>query len=235
MDDEKLAFVKKMIEGDERAFDGLYHSYSGKLYRMAYFITGNKSDSEDVLQETFVKCFLHRKTLKEPERFEAWICQILVRTAWKQERRSGKSKEVSYEGILELGEESGSRTAQQMQEDAASPGPLDQLLKKEQSGELMRAVQGLDVKYRTIVLLYYYNELGIREIAQITGLFEGTVKSRLSKARKLLKGALVKEGDPPGQSGPLGASTGSRRSAGPADTTGFGIRMAPGKGVPKAT
>ena len=112
-----------------------------------------------------------------------------------------------------------------MQEDAASPGPLDQLLKKEQSGELMRAVQGLDVKYRTIVLLYYYNELGIREIAQITGLFEGTVKSRLSKARKLLKGALVKEGDPPG----------SRRSSGPADTTGFGIRMAPGKGVPKAT
>ena len=69
----------------------------------------------------------------------------------------------------------------------------------------------------------------------IPGLRAGTVKSRLSKARKLLKGALVKEGDPPGQSGPLGASTGSRRSSGPADTTGFGIRMAPGKGVPKAT
>lgn len=198
MDDEKIAFVKQMIDGDERAFDGLYRSYSGKLYRMAYFITGNKSDSEDVLQETFVKCFLHRKTLKEPERFESWISQILVRTAWKQERRSKKKSEVSYEGILELGEESGSRVAERMQEDVSAPGPLDQLLEKEASSELMKAVQGLDVRYRTIVLLYYYNELGIREIAQITGLFEGTVKSRLSKARKLLKGALSEKEDGPG-------------------------------------
>ena len=83
MDEKNRTDVEKMIQGDESAFDELYRSFSGKLYRMAYFITGNQSDSEDVLQETFVKCYLHRKSLKDPERFEAWLYQILVRTAWK--------------------------------------------------------------------------------------------------------------------------------------------------------
>ena len=50
MEEEKIIFVRRMIEGDEKAFDELYHAYSKKLYRMAYFITGNHSDSEDILQ-----------------------------------------------------------------------------------------------------------------------------------------------------------------------------------------
>ena len=95
MEEEMKAFVKAMMAGDERAFDEIYHSYSKKLYRMAYFITGNHSDSEDVLQETFVKCYLHRGSLKNPERFESWIYQILVRTAWKLEKRKKRAGEIS--------------------------------------------------------------------------------------------------------------------------------------------
>ena len=68
MNEKNRANVERMIQGDRQAFDELYHSYSGKLYRMAYVITGNRSDSEDVLQETFVKCFLHRHKLREPVR-----------------------------------------------------------------------------------------------------------------------------------------------------------------------
>ena len=100
MEEEKIIFVRRMIEGDEKAFDELYHAYSKKLYRMAYFITGNHSDSEDILQETFVKCYLHRKELKNLERFESWICQILVRTAWKMEKKKKRTGEISYEEIF---------------------------------------------------------------------------------------------------------------------------------------
>lgn len=71
MMEEKKALVESMIDGNEAAFDELYRSYSGKLYRMAYFITGNQGDSEDILQETFVKCFLHKSKLKQAERFES--------------------------------------------------------------------------------------------------------------------------------------------------------------------
>ncbi len=193
MEEEKRAFVRRMIEGDERAFDELYHAYSKKLYHMAYFITGNHSDSEDILQETFVKCYLHRKELKNLERFESWICQILVRTAWKMEKKKKRTGEISYEEILEQEEDSGSRMARQMREDLSAVNPLDACLQKESFTELGEMVKQLDIKYRTVILLYYYNDYGTKEIAHIMGIFEGTVKSRLSRARTLLHQQLERD------------------------------------------
>jgi RNA polymerase sigma-70 factor (ECF subfamily) len=191
MDGEKRALVESMLGGSEAAFDELYRSCSKKLYRMAYFITGNRSDSEDILQETFVKCFLYRTTLKEPERFEPWLYQIMVRTAWRLEKRKRRRAELSFEGILD--QEDDKTRGEQIQEDERDKGPLAAVLKAEVSSEIQSALQCLDLKYRTVVLLYYYNELSTKEIAKVTGTMEGTVKSRLFKARKLLKDLLKEE------------------------------------------
>ena len=192
MMEEKRALVESMINGSEAAFDELYHSYSGKLYRMAYFITGNPSDSEDILQETFVKCYLYKSKLKQTERFEPWLYQILVRTAWRLERKKKGRAEISYEGILENEEDK--KGAEHIREDKKTGGPLESVLEAETAKEIHKALSHLDMKYRTVVLLYYYNELSTREIAHITGAMEGTVKSRLHKARKLLKDLLEADG-----------------------------------------
>lgn len=192
MDEKNRALITRMTEGDEAAFDELYHSYSGKLYRMAYFITGNRSDSEDILQETFVKCFLHRKELKQPERFESWLYQILVRTAWRSEKRRKGKRELSFDGILDNEEDTG--MAERIQRDGKAE-PLEQVLKAEMSSELWKAVNRLGMKHRTVVLLYYYNDLGTKEIAAMTGTLEGTVKSRLHKARLLLREQLLADTD----------------------------------------
>lgn len=190
MEDKNRALIMHMTEGDEAAFDELYRSYSGKLYRMAYFITGNRSDSEDILQETFVKCFLHRKELKQPERFESWLYQILVRTAWRSEKRRKGKREISFDGILDNEEDTG--MAERIQRDDKAE-PLEHVLKKEMSSELWRAVNRLGMKHRTVILLYYYNDLSTKEIAVMTGTLEGTVKSRLHKARLLLREQLLLE------------------------------------------
>lgn len=184
MEEKNKALIARMIDGDEAAFDEIYRSYSGKLYRMAYFITGNRSDSEDILQETFVKCFLHRKDLKEPERFESWLYQILVRTAWRSEKKRKGKKELSFDGILDNEEDTG--MAERIQKDDNGE-PLQQILKAEDSSELWAAVNGLGMKHRTVILLYYYNDFSTKEIAVMTGSLEGTVKSRLHKARMLLR------------------------------------------------
>ena len=194
MDNKERAVIARMTEGDDGAFDEVYRSCSGKLYRMALFITGNRNDSEDVLQETFVKCYLHRAELKDPERFEAWIYQILVRTAWHLEKQKKRKKEISYEGILEEARENGTGQAGRLQEDTSRPDPLSEILKQETSRELAQEIRKLDIKYRTAILLYYYNGLSTREIAEVTGTFEGTVKSRLNKARKLLRERLERKG-----------------------------------------
>ncbi len=190
--EENRALVESMINGSEAAFDELYRSYSGKLYRMAYFITSNQSDSEDILQETFVKCYLYRSKLKQADCFESWLYQILVRTAWRLERKKKGRAEISFEGILE--QEEDKKSAEHIREDKKTGGPLESVLEAETAKEIQKALSHLDIKYRTVVLLYYYNDLSTREIAQITGAMEGTIKSRLFKARKLLKDLLEADG-----------------------------------------
>lgn len=197
MKEHNQALITRMVDGDEAAFDELYRSYSEKLYRMAYFITGNRSDSEDILQETFVKCYLHRKSLKQPECFDSWICQILVRTSWRfQKRRKGK-RELSFDGILE--DEEQTKTAERLLW-SKEEEPVEKIIQAEQAANLWKLVSSLDTKYRTVVVLYYYNEFSTREIARITGTLEGTVKSRLFKARTLLRKLLETECYSSGQS-----------------------------------
>lgn len=173
--------VNNMIQGDESAFDELYRIYSGKMYRMACFMTGNRSESEDILQETFVKCYLKRKSIKEPAQFEGWLGRILVRTAWKTAK---KRRELSLDAILDS--EEAVSLAERIQEERVD-GPLEQVVRGEGAQTLWMAVEELDIRYRTVVFLFYYEGLDIKEIAKITGTLEGTVKSRLFKARKLLR------------------------------------------------
>lgn len=187
MDEIMKLLIVKMQSGDEAAFDRLYHTYAGKLYRTAYLISGNKEDSEDILQETFVKCFLHRSEVKEPECFEKWLMKIMVRTAWRIVRQR---KTVSSEELFQKEEYAG--LAQAVAADRQTPGPLEQLMAKEAQSLLMVAINSLDVKLRTVIVFYYYQELSVKEIAELTGSLEGTVKSRLHTARTRLKRQLVR-------------------------------------------
>lgn len=78
MEDTMKYIIEAMQAGDEQAFNQIYQIYSGKLYRTAYLISGNKEDSEDILQETFIKCFLHRKEIKSPDFFAKWLMKIMI-------------------------------------------------------------------------------------------------------------------------------------------------------------
>lgn len=86
------------------------------------------------------------------------------------------------------------KSAEHIREDKKADEPLEFVLEAETAKEIQAALSHLDIKYRTVILLYYYNELSTKEIAQITGAMEGTVKSRLHKARKLLKDLLKADG-----------------------------------------
>ncbi len=177
MKDEIL--VKQLKNGDGRAFGLLYEKYKNLAIRTAYLITNNLSDSEDVVQETFVKAYLHIAELKNDSGFKAWMMQILVRTAYRAGKKS--SREIPDDEAVRLAENQTTET------------PLKQLLKKEEAERISRAVAALPVKQRAVVVLYYYHELSVKEIAKLLGCLEGTVKSRLHTARKCLKEKLSEE------------------------------------------
>lgn len=172
--------VKRMMEGDESAFEELFDIYHNKLYRMAYLICNNHADSEDVVQETFLKCYLNRGKLKDSACFDSWLCQILIRTAWKIGKASKREEPVEELWKQEVSE-------------GYEADPLDQLLASQQREIVWEAVRGLPIKQRTTVVLYYYNQLTTKEVARAMGCLEGTVKSRLHAARRNLEGKLGNE------------------------------------------
>ena len=163
MDEENI--VRRMIDGDMEAFGTLMERYEKPALRAAWLISGNAADSEDIVQETFTACYLNRKKLREPAAFKTWFYRILTRSAWKICKKTGRE----------------------------CPEVLETCIMKEEERILFEAVEKLPPKQKTVLILYYYNDLPIREIAKVCGVFEGTVKSRLYHAKEQLKKVLTQE------------------------------------------
>lgn len=174
---EETELVVKMVSGDMDAFDRLMELYQPKALRVAYLISGSYADSEDIVQETFVACYLNRRELRNPEAFRGWFYKTLSRIAWricKKKKREQPSEEI-------------------YPDDMEAPGEiLRDIVMKEEETLLSDAIFSLPAKHRTVIVLYYYNQMSIKEIARACGCLEGTVKSRLHHGKAKLKEILEK-------------------------------------------
>lgn len=175
---EETALVISMIHGDMDAFDRLMKIYQPKALRVAYLISGSYADSEDIVQETFVACYLNRQEIKNPKAFKSWFYKTLSRNAWRVCRR--QNRETPTEEVYKDG--------------SAAPGEvLKELIMREEETLIYEAIRSLPVKHRTILVLYYYNEMSIKEIAKACGCLDGTVKSRLYHGKQKLKEILKQQ------------------------------------------
>lgn len=161
--------IPEIISGSETAFRELYDLYAPKAYRTALLITGSIQNAEDTVQETFIKCCGSLDRLKNPCAFSSYFYRTLTRTAWRLSAESRKCLPLEDNFLSDIA------------------------VHNESYRELYDAVAALDVKLRTVVVLFYFNDLPISKIAEITSCFEGTVKSRLNRARKELSKKLKKE------------------------------------------
>lgn len=186
-----VELIRKWKEGDEDAFSAMYERYRQTAMRTAWLLCHNLADSEDIVQETFVQCYFHIQELKDESRFRPWMLKCLVRTGWKLMKK--QNKEMPEEQMeLHLERE---RYLESTFSGKTSGEPLEEAIAREFSGELTKAVRRLSEKHRLVIVLYYYDELSVHEIAKITGCLEGTVKSRLHFARRQLKKMLSDAGE----------------------------------------
>lgn len=184
MTDEEL--VIRLKENNKEAFDELYHRYKDLAIRNAYLITGNRSDAEDVVQEAFVTSYLHIGELKNESGYKAWLMQILIRLSYRLAKRH--RREQPDEHAEEIRE---SKELKTVIEGNPADSPLGRLITREEADRVMQAVGALPAKQRIVIVLYYYDELSVEEIAAVVGISAGTVKSRLFTARKNLKHYLI--------------------------------------------
>ena len=140
----------------------LAEQYAGMLYRLAYARTGSRADAEDVMQEVFVRLLKARPDFADREHAKAWLLRVAANCANDLFRAPWRRREEPISEFLPAPEE---------------PEP----------GGVVEAVLALPPKYRAAVHLYYYEDLSVAEIAGILGKSEGAVKSRLFRARALLR------------------------------------------------
>lgn len=177
LDDEQIKEIAK--ENRAHAFELVVHKYREKLFQHALYLLKDAQEAIDATQETLIRAYQEPAFFEADFKIRSWLFRVITNLSYnitRDKRRRG--------GLLELL----TRPAPRESEHA-----LDEMLRKEEEGSLSRALERVPEKYRSILLLKYYNDLSYLEIADVLGCKLGTVMSRLSRAREKLQSALVSE------------------------------------------
>lgn len=178
-------FLEKQKKQDNKEvipYKILFETYKDKVYRVAYYIVKNEHDAKDIVQEAFITAYRKMSSLKDPNKFESWICTIASNLAKEKYMKNKRELLIDdYDNVVSL---SNNRFNLDTVE--------DKIEKKELNKEIMEQIHSLDSHYREVILLYYYMNLSYAEIAQTLNIKEGTVKSRVSRAKNLIKDKIIK-------------------------------------------
>lgn len=161
-------------KGDKEAFSRIVDDVKYKLYKTGMSILRNDDDACDAIQETLISAYQNIGSLKQPEFFNTWIIRILINKSYDIIKKNKKVTNIN-ERLMQ--------TADPYYEMYINESELENILSK------------LDSDLKTVTVLFYYDDLSVLEIAEMLNIPEGTVKSRLSRARdKISKIYQLEEG-----------------------------------------
>lgn len=175
-DDRQL--VEKIVNGESRAFAVVIRDTERLVNQIVYRMISIPADRGDIAQDVYLKAFHKLKEFRFQCKLSTWIGQIAYNTCLKY---------LAKKRLLYLEEPSAAADAAGQE----APGPELLFTKKQVGGILQEAVDSLPPVYRTLVVLFHLEELSYEEIAVITGLPQGTIKSYLFRARRQLKETLL--------------------------------------------
>jgi RNA polymerase sigma factor (sigma-70 family) len=179
MNDAEL--VQQIIAGNDNAFRYLVAKHQRLVLHVVGRIVKQQEDVEDICQEVFFKVFRKLGKFRGESRLSTWIATIAYNTSISHIRR--------YERVSELPEDVDDRL---MQGNSDNWQAAKMVEKGEAKKILLEMIEKLPVQYRTVLTLFHLEEFSYKEVEEITGMPEGTIKSYLSRARKLLKEKLEK-------------------------------------------
>jgi RNA polymerase sigma-70 factor (ECF subfamily) len=171
---DEQAMWRVQTQDDHRAFAQLVERWETPIWQLCTRMTGDLHRGEDLKQETFVRAYEKRKTFLPSARFSTWIWRIALNLCYDELRRMRRREGPS------AGDEG--RTLAEIEQCVAhEPGPDVQLTKDEEGELVRRALMQLPEIYRGVLVLRHYENLKLREIADILGIPEGTVNSRIAE------------------------------------------------------
>ncbi len=182
------ALVRAFQLGDKAAFDKLVLKHKDKLFNIIYWFLGDYEEANDCAQETFIKLFRSLKKFRFESAFSTWLYRIAINTSKNRLKSSEyrwKKKTVPIE--KPEGSKSGNPFLE-IKDD--SPSPVIEFEKKERLGLIKEAINSLSEEQNRVIVLRDIQGLSYEEIADITGLNLGTIKSRIARGRLELRNKL---------------------------------------------
>ena len=178
-DVEDQILVERSLQGEQQAFEQLVKRYQKSIYNLAYRMTGSREDAEDLVQETFLRAYAKLETFQIGRRFSPWLFRIASNLCINWQNRQ-KWHAVSLDSLSEDKKE-------QLLSSEKSANPLFQLERNQLQTRLQQEILALPVRYSLVFTLRYLDDHSCREIAEILDMPEGTVKTYLFRARRILK------------------------------------------------
>lgn len=169
------------VANKEQIIEEIMTMYSQDVYLLAYSFVKDQGMAEDISQEVFIKCYKYMEKFRGDASIKSWIYRIVVNTSKdfikKKSNRVLKFPKWFFENHIK------------------SESTEERFLKDDQNDRLLHMVLSLPLKYREVIVLYYFQDLRVHEIAETLNLNMSTVKTRLSRGRSILKENLVEKGD----------------------------------------
>jgi RNA polymerase sigma-70 factor (ECF subfamily) len=173
MEEEKV-WIRQAVAGDREAFSRLVEAYQIPVYNLAYRMLGDAREAEDAAQETFLRAYTRLTTYQTDKKFSSWLLAIASHHCIDRLRRR-RFTWLSLDELPFLNQAAGTRNQ-----------PEEAAIRQEEREEVRRMLDQLPPQYRAAVILRYWYELSYREIAEVMGITESAVKSRLYRARERL-------------------------------------------------
>ena len=185
MSELERSLLRRLRDRDERAFRELLETHRDRVFNITYRMLGNRAEAEDVAQEVFITVFKTIDTFREESKFSTWLYRVAVNHCKNRIKYLSRRHDRDRD---ELDETTNRSVAASGAIGAPPPSAPDRALEGAQLEKLMQeAIASLDDDQRVVVVLRDVEDLSIEEICEITGLPDGTVKSRLHRARLVLR------------------------------------------------
>jgi len=176
--------IERFVEGDSNALNSLIEEYKTDLYNLCFRLTLNKHDADDLFQQTWIKAIKYSDRFENTS-FKAWLFKICVNIFRDDCRRLSRRRKYVVDEFESTSEKDLVITSIDSEQSVE-----EQMEKQHTQALIVTSINKLPEKLKTPVVLFYYQQLSYAEIAQTMQIPEGTVKSRISNAKKKLKGEL---------------------------------------------
>jgi RNA polymerase sigma factor (sigma-70 family) len=157
----------------------LLNEYGTEIKRLAFLYVKDHSLTEDILQEVFISCYKNIDSFRDESSYKTWLIRITINKC-KDALKRWSFRNLVYRGKIDILNDSNS--------------PEKQTLSKAEDRLLMQVVLELPLKFREVIILFYYQDITIEEISMLLEINQNTVKSRLHRARTKLKDGLERRG-----------------------------------------